>query len=507
MNSLPTERKNFIILLTIFIFAIAIRTAGINSRPIWYDEAFAILFAEKGLSAMLYGTLTQTNAGSADIHPLGYYALLESWMNLFGTSIFSGRIFSILTSLGSLFLVYKIAKNLFNQKTALFATGILTILPFQIHFAQEIRMYSMLSFWLLLSTYSFLQAKTKGWKWWIVFSISSTLAQYTHNLAAIYLIPLSLTPIFHRDWKTLRNLILAGLVSLTLYIPWLIHLPAQLSKINSHYWVEKPGVEKIFTLTLFYLPHLPLLNPILLILGLLFALLIIAFAMFQNYLAIKNKTPNTNHALWLFYLSFTPPLLLWVISQFVPVYIERALLPAHAIFCIWLAWSLTETKAPKFIQSFVMIMILTCSVIGFYQHLSYKGFPYAEFNEINKSIESRFRDGDVIIHSSKLSYLPTFYFDSMLPQGFIIDPPSSSVDTLAPATREILELTEYIDIEQATINATRVWFIIYQNSIDEYILRSETNHPHLEYLNEHLTQVSMETWDGLQIFLYQKTTP
>jgi hypothetical protein len=40
-----------------------VRCLGIGRRPIWYDEAFSILFSEKGLAAMLYGTLAAT------VHP------------------------------------------------------------------------------------------------------------------------------------------------------------------------------------------------------------------------------------------------------------------------------------------------------------------------------------------------------------------------------------------------------------------------------------------------------
>ncbi len=491
--------KKNIPLIIIFISAILLRFSGITSRPIWYDEAFAILFAQKGFSAMLYGTLTQTSAGAADIHPLGYYTILWGWIILFGTSIASARTLSILFSLLSLYLIYKITSLLFNRKTALYASALFSILPFQIHFAQEIRMYASLTFWLLLATYAFLKAKT-NWKWWILFSISCALAQYTHNLASIYLISISLTPILQRDWKTLRNLILAGLVSLTLYLPWLIHLPAQLSKINAHYWVKTPGVEKLFTLILFYLPHLPLPNS-LLIIGLLLAMLITTLAFFQTYLSAKNKLPNTNYGLWLAYLAFFPPLLLWVISQFTSVYIERALLPSHAIFCIWLAWALTETKAPKIIQTFTLSLVVTCAAIGFWQHLTYKGFPYADYQAVNHSLQNQIQTGDVIIHSSKLSYLPAFYFDPTIQQGFILDPENSDVDTLAPATRQILGLTEYATIEAATQNVKRVWFVIYQESIQEYADNSLT-HPHLEYLDAHFKLQSKENINSAEIYLY-----
>jgi len=36
-------------------------------------RSLSILFSEKGLSAMLYGTLAPTGNGSADIRPLRYY--------------------------------------------------------------------------------------------------------------------------------------------------------------------------------------------------------------------------------------------------------------------------------------------------------------------------------------------------------------------------------------------------------------------------------------------------
>ncbi|NJN80630.1 MAG: hypothetical protein HC797_09280 [Anaerolineales bacterium] len=110
------KKQTLILLASIFLLAVILRLAGITARLIWYDEAFSILFAEKGLSAMLYGTLTPTPTGSADIHPLGYYTLLWGWINLFGRSIISARISSIISSLLSLVLVYKIADKLFNQK-------------------------------------------------------------------------------------------------------------------------------------------------------------------------------------------------------------------------------------------------------------------------------------------------------------------------------------------------------------------------------------------------------
>jgi uncharacterized membrane protein len=487
----------------IILLAISIRSIGVITRPIWYDEAFSILFSEQGPAAMVHGTLSETAAGSADIHPLGYYTLLWMWINIFGRSVLAARMLSIFISLVSLTLIYKIALLLFNEKTACFAAILFAILPFQVHFAQEIRMYSLLTMWLLLSTFSFLKARTADWRWWILFSVSSAMAQYTHNLAAFYLIPLSLTPIFHKDWKTLRSLIIAGIASIILYLPWGIHLPSQFSKVNASYWVERPGIEKVFTLLLYYLPNMPLPDNMLLP-GLLIATLTITLSIFQTIVA-RKKTPFTsNKGIWLAYLAFTPPLLLWSVSQYVPVYIERALLPSHAIFCIWLAWAVTQTKAPQAIQILMALFITTSSVTGIFQHNAYKGFPYGDFARLDASILDKIKDGDMVIHSSKLSYLPSLYFSPNLRQAYIIDPPGSSVDTLAPATREVMGLTEYKDIIAAAGNSSRVWFVLYQRSIEEYADQGYENHPHLQYLESEFTLQSVEKQGEINIYLFSR---
>jgi uncharacterized membrane protein len=88
-------------------------------------------------------------------------------------------------------------------------------LPFQVHYGVELRMYGLLAFWLTLATYALLKGlKTTHVKWWLAFAVAAAMGQYTHNLAAFYLLPLALTGIFQRNWKTVRNTLLAGLGAL-----------------------------------------------------------------------------------------------------------------------------------------------------------------------------------------------------------------------------------------------------------------------------------------------------
>ena len=110
--------RSHIYLLLILLLALGIRLLGISSRPIWYDEAFSILFAEKGPQAMAYGTLSPTGAGSADIHPLEYYTLLWMWMQMFGRSLTAVRLLSVLAGLGNIAFIYLIGRELFDDRLA-----------------------------------------------------------------------------------------------------------------------------------------------------------------------------------------------------------------------------------------------------------------------------------------------------------------------------------------------------------------------------------------------------
>jgi mannosyltransferase len=497
-NSYPGNKTK---LAFILFLAILIRLLGIFSRPIWYDEAFSLLFANTSPADMIYGTLTLGNTGSADIHPLGYYFLLWGWIQLFGPGIFAARALSIIINIFSLLLIYEIAKHLFNEKIALISVFSASILAFQVHYAQEIRMYALLEFLLLLSTFSFFKGTSGHWSWWLVFGISSALAQFTHSLAAFYLIALATIPLFKRDYKTFRSVFFAGLFAILLYLPWLSHLPAQFSKVNAAYWVEKPGLEKIFTFILLFLTHLPV-PPSLLFPSLLIALLTMAFIMLETWKARKAGEYSSDTISWVIYLALIPPALLWLGSQFIPVYIERVLLPSHAMFCIWLAWVLSRQNLQRPVLLTITGLILISSGIGIYQHVSYDDFPYGPYDSLARELAENSGKNSIIVHSNKLSYLPTLYFNSVLDQVYIADPQGGRTDTLAPATREVLNLHAINSVEDIDLKAEHVWYIIYQSSIDEYTSQGFQVHPDILYLDAHYRLESREKRGDLWLYSY-----
>jgi hypothetical protein len=247
--------------------------------------------------------------------------------------------------------------------------------------------------------------------------------------------------------------------------------------------------------------NLPLPNNLLFV-GLFIALAVVTIAALQTF---RRGNRNAN-ALWLFYLAFTPPLLLFIISQWIPVYIERALLPSGVIFCLWLAWAMFNTALPAPIRNGLLALLAIGITMGLYQHITYRGFPYAPYQALNESLLSRAKHGDVILHSSKAIFLPSTYYNPAIRQDYLADPAGSNIDTLALATQQALGLLAQSDVESATRGASRVWFIVFQRHIDAYAQIGYEAHPHLMELEEYFTVESIEEWGDLRVYLFVRAT-
>ena len=492
------------VLVATWVLALVTRLWGIASRPIWYDEAFAVLFAEKGPRSMLVGTLSPTAAGAADVHPLGYYSLLWAWMRLFGESLPSARALSVIAGLATVVVFSVLALKVLERKTALAASLLLALSPFHIHYSQEIRMYSFLGLWLLLATYCYWRgSRSDGWLWWLGFAVFAALGQYTQSLAAFYLAALALWPLITRNGRALKRTVLAGSLALLLYLPWLVQVPGQLARVGHAYWIDKPGLYRIFTLPLAFVTGLPLPNPWLAP-ALFMALSILAFGFWRTLAAIKVKRPDLQSGLWSLYLAFLPPALLFLFSQWEPLYLERALLPSGVMFALWLAWTVMDTRAPGIARIATVVFLAVAFSMGFYQHVAYDGFPYAPYQSLMHELEARREASDVVIHSNKLSMLPSVYYDRTLPQSYIADPPGSGQDTLAPSTQQVLGLEAKTDIRSAAGGAERVWFVIFDRSIQEYVRAGYSTHPDIGWLMAHYSQIQVDAWGDLRVFLFSK---
>jgi uncharacterized membrane protein len=488
-------------LMLILLLALGLRLIALNSRPLWYDEAFAVLFSEKGLSAMLYGTLTPANGVAADVHPLLYYTILGGWMNIFGQSPFAVRLFGAFAGLLTIAVLYRLTRDLFDERTGLVAALIAAVAPFHVQYSQEARMYSLLGLLLIGATWCFV----RGWRigsarYWVAFGALAGLSMYTQQLAAFYLLAPGLLPFLARRRDRVGPVLLSALLALLIYLPWLVNLPSQLRKVGA-YWIPRPAPgELLLTLWKYTYADLEVHAPLIALLSLTTIGVLLVFLIYRAQAALRYQNRTSASLALALWLAGGPIVLMWLVSQWRPVYLARALLPSGLMFYVVLAWLFTRARLPRLVLAVPLSLWLCTVAAGLYGLYTWETFPRPPFDAADQAIAGRWQPGDRVVHANKITMLPMVYYNRALAQFYVRDIPGSAEDTLARPTQEALQLLADECIAAAAKGSARIWFAIFQ----EQIAQQGGQSPELNWMNTHYRAVGSETFNDLLIYRFEQ---
>ncbi len=525
--------------------AFGLRLVNLGGRPLWYDEAFAVLYAEKPFEALVYGTLTQVGGAAADVHPLFFYSTLHAWMSVVGQSPLAVRAMSALLGTATVVVAYLLACRLFDRRTGLAAAVVVAVAPFPIYYSQEARMYALLGLAAITAVYFFVRAWAGGRRRdWIAFAIFGAVTLYAHNLGFAFIAGLDLwiawtwlrpgltrllvQKSFGSDWAHLRPILLSHLLMIGLFAPWLAIVPSQFGKIQQSYWVPQPGLAQIVqTILIFHFAYDNQSLPgWLLPLALFFSLMIMTVVTLElgrakrQTSSVKRQTSNVEHQnsdsllptsysllptpySLLLFLTLTPPILTFVVSQFRPVFVVRALLPSALAYYVLVAGVLVAGAIPKPAKWGLLLPSAAIVILSLVNHYTYAQFPRSPFDQAAAFLHSHYQPADVIVHSNKLTFFPTYYYDRALPQTFIADEPGSPSDSLAYPTQQALGLFATPDVATATRGYERVWFVIFRRAVDEYRAAGYADHPQRVWLEQHYKLISVTSFNDLDVYEYQ----
>ncbi|MBX3076057.1 glycosyltransferase family 39 protein [Candidatus Obscuribacterales bacterium] len=149
--------------IVVFIIAIGLRFNGLTFDSMWLDEAYQTMVDAIGVAPneleilrpepFIYslgapGSPQQLLTNFRNVDPLCpplYFLLLNRWMTVFGTDDFAVRSLSALISVASLAVLYFGTRKLLGPKVAFFTLVIHAFSPFDITYAQEARMYGLVT--------------------------------------------------------------------------------------------------------------------------------------------------------------------------------------------------------------------------------------------------------------------------------------------------------------------------------------------------------------------------
>lgn len=201
--------KGLTVLLMIVIgLGVCFRFINLDRKLFWHDEVYTSMRAAGYTRQEIDTELFQNNFATApDLqkyqqikpnstvadtvrslaaedpqHPPFYFIMARLWMQAFGSSMFASRLLPALLSLLSLPFMYLLAIELFSSRlTALLATALLALSPFDILFAQTVRQYGLLTVEIIASSWLLLRAlRGERWQRWGAYALSVAIGLYTH---------------------------------------------------------------------------------------------------------------------------------------------------------------------------------------------------------------------------------------------------------------------------------------------------------------------------------------
>jgi mannosyltransferase len=490
LNQTKISRLLLAALLIIIALGAALRIAELDHDSLWLDEAGSIRFSQVPPADIIEET-------SKDVHPPLYYFALHYWMNLFNDSETSVRLLSALFGILAIPLTYKVAAHLFNRATGLLAALLLALSRFHLEFSQEARMYSLLGLLSLLSFYFFLKLIEGKSRWALAgYILSSALMMYTHVysffiIAAenLYLLTLLFASrdIFKRVWK---RWLLAQVVLLILFLPWLSVQLQQFSRVQEGFWIPKlPPRLLLYTLTVYAGS-----NQLAWLLSLLIVLALFSGwkgwnegkAAEQSSASSKESLLAGRLKLYLLLLWLACPILLpYIISQFSsPIFLPKYTVAALPPFVILAARGLLSLRFHQ-LRMILIVLLIFFSLVTLRNY--YGSAKKDMWREAVAHLSKLSRANDLVLFNDQSGQVPFKYYYR---RGDLVEKPFPDYNSKLEADK----IAEQLKV--ATEGHDRVWLVLSHPSDLTPLIPQQLGRWYAPL--EHIT------YPGVEMYLFEK---
>lgn len=237
MNYIRKHKNKLLIIVSILLVIPFIFNIGLL-----YDDPFSM-----GMINHTYADIIKLT--TLDVHPPLYYFILKLFLSIttfWTTNIFIkivfARILSVIFALISLNYIIKIL-NTFNINFNKYLTTLIFIISPVIfgldQQAAHIRMYSMSTALTIIVVYYLITfIKTNKLSNLVIVSVFSSLTLYTNYyfglIAGLYILSAIIYELYKKEYNYSIQLMLSGIISLFMFIPWMPNLLAQINTSDSH---------------------------------------------------------------------------------------------------------------------------------------------------------------------------------------------------------------------------------------------------------------------------------
>ena len=479
------EKTINILHIMIIVISTILMGIGIFNKNIWFDEAYSYGLTNQSIIELI-------KIAIYDVHPLLYYIILKIFVTIFGKSMIAYRAFSIIPLvIMMIFSLFKIRKE-FGYKVACIFSFTLGFLPIIVRYSTEIRMYTWaMLFIMLTSFYGYMALKEKNKKTnYILFSIFSVMAAYTHHYALFTICAINIYMLFYIvknikisknykikfkdciDSSIFKNWIKYGIIQLLLFIPGLLIFLKQSFQVAGGFWitVKYPKI-------LLEVVESSFKGEIENILPFVFAILIVIYTVIKliNFKKIEKKSSknvqneeanqNEKMVYTLVMNALVPYVLViifaLVVSVFRPIFITRYMIPMLPLLIFALSVIISNEKNKTILVIFIVgiLVFYTSNQIIVYNK-NYNVQNYA----LKEEMKDLIKKDDIFIFSEigAGSVIGVYFPDN---QGYFYNIEKWDVEEAYKAfLPQIITIRKLNQVENLNDENTRIWLIDTENS-------------------------------------------
>ena len=375
-------------LLMITALSLAVRLYHLDQQSLWFDEIFTLVMAQLPFYEGMIGLLGH----GIQLTPF-FHWIIKIWLFV-GDTDWLVRFPSLLVGVLNVPMIFRLGKFYLNRNAGLLAALIFAINPFQVWYAQELKLYTLLSLASIGAMMSFgqlLHSKGKrGWGSLLFFNLIGFPTHYFMFLLStvqfIYIVLL-----FKRTYFILRPWLLAQGVAVLPLIPWWIFI-IQIERSNVGIgWVPQPGITTLFnTFWNFSFGYTGVFSTASVV-----SLVVMLIGLSSG---VRKAWLDLKHGLLLSLWLFLPPLVTISLSfGRVSFYVDRYLLIVSPILTLLVVYGLLSFKS-SFMRTVLFAVFVIATGIGLFNiYFDRTHFSKNDWRSLAHAIEERSHDNDLVI--------------------------------------------------------------------------------------------------------------
>ncbi|SEV93040.1 glycosyltransferase family 39 protein [[Clostridium] fimetarium] len=440
------ENKIKIIHIVLLVLGTGFLASGAFHSGLWFDESYTVGLIKHNLIDMC-------RIATYDVHPHLYYILLKLFSYIFGSSIISLRLFSVLGAVILALLGFTHIRKDFGVKTGFWFSFFVLFMPSTFKYAQQIRMYTWAPLFVTLAAiyaYRLAIEDKKNAKNSILFVTFSVMAAYTHYyaLVAVSIINIMLFIYYIVKKSKLKNWFIMAVVQLGVFLPGLLVFLKQSSN-GSTSWIKVIYPDILFDTISFHFIGVPqtdilVTSPIYVISLWIGTCIYVIFGILLIRMKRKH-IDDTKPVLLALVIYFGVIVLFLIVSISRPTYYVRYSIVSYGLLLFAFAYLLARYHK-AYLKVVVVVLILGISIA---RAISIYEVNYDTSNtQVDDYLEANIQDGDIILFNNfmefaitvKYQHVPTYFYNVL---NWDVEKPYQALGKNVVITRNLDELKNY----------------------------------------------------------------